>query len=476
MSKNFLTVLLLATALAAGAKVRLPGIIGEHMVLQRNAQAALWGWAAVGAKVTVATGWDGRKYDATAGQDGRWAVRVATPDAGGPYAITFSDGEPLTLRNVMAGEVWICSGQSNMEMPMRGFRSQPVHGAYGELLGAGTWKDRIRIMKVPNVAADAPAAEVGGTWECASPESVWTTSAAAYYFARTLTETLGVPVGIVVSAWGGSRIEAWIDPATAARVEGFNPQAATSPDLKTQLRLGLLYNGMICPIRGYAARGFLWYQGEGNLAGYRIYAQMMEELAALWRRDWDGQDMPFYYVQIAPFGTAGQRATSIPLLVEAQLKAQKTIPFSGIAPTTDVGEEQCIHPARKDVVGSRLAALALVRTYGVAETLPCSEPMPEEFLFGEGEAKVRFKAAVGLHPAYAPILGFELAGSDRVFHQAEAQITKENRNEIVVKCGQVAQPVAIRYAFLNYYPGANLTDTFGLPAFPFRSDTWDDVK
>ena len=300
-------------------------------------------------------------------------------------------------------------------------------------------------------------------------------SAAGYFFARQLTETLHLPVGLVINSWGGSRIEAWMTEEALASVEGADIEAAKNPKLDTNSRLQCLYNIMLLPVKNYTARGFLWYQGESNLFNYQIYAPMMTAMVQLWRNVWEAPDMPFYYVQIAPYKYENSSNTGAALLREAQMEALKTIPNSGMIPTTDIGDEFCIHPSPKDVVGPRLATLALTKTYGLHK-FPSTGPMMTKVEYSKNKAIVTLdNAPSGLAPGSCELEGFEIAGADKKFYPAKAKIIGRT-NTVEVSSEEVAQPVAVRYAFRNYVGNITLRNTFGLSAFPFRTDTWDDVK
>lgn len=461
----------------AVAVVRMPAVFGNNMVLQQSSDAALWGWADAAKTLTVTTSWDQKSYTQKVGADGKWRLSVATPAAGGPYSIVIDDGTKLELRNVMIGEVWICSGQSNMTMLLKGNSIQPVNGSLEAIMTSGKYRDRIRSLTLPRRESETPQDDFkDAVWQVSEPAVAPNFSALAFFFARYLTESLGVPVGIICSSWGGSDIEAWMDAEHNRKAKpGISiPASEKTPVAKQPVKL---YNGMICPIAGYTARGFLWYQGEGNTKneGYRWYTDQLDALVANWRSDWGSQTMPFYIVQIAPYNRQDSRGLENPLLVEAQLKAASRIPLCGIVPTTDVGEPDCIHPAEKQTIGLRLANLAMVSLYGM-KGMPATGPVYKDAKFMDGRASVEFdNTALGLMPARGEsIVGFEIAGADKVFYPAKATVSK-NVAMVSVSSEKVAQPVAVRYAFRNYIE-ANLRNTYGVAAFPFRTDDWNDVK
>lgn len=394
MKKHFLLLILSLLFLPiAQGKVKLPAMMGDHMVLQQNSSVKLWGWAD-GKKVTVTTSWNNRTYQASTDKDGTWLVKVDTPEGGyTPYSITISDGTPVTLSDILIGEVWICSGQSNMEMRMMGNTAQPIDNSLETLLNAGNYRDRIRFITVPRIKDVQRRADFKKEkWKVSTPETTIDCSATAYFFAKQITETLNLPVGLVINSWGGSRIESWMTEETLSSIQGIDIETAKSSKLDVRNRLGCLYDIMLWPVKNYTARGFLWYQGESNIFNYQFYAPMMTAMVQLWRNVWEAPDMPFYYVQIAPYKYENSRNTGAALLREAQVEALKTIPNSGIVPTTDIGDEFCIHPPQKDVVGLRLATLALTKTYGIRR-LPSNGPMMTKVDYADKKAIVTFDNA-----------------------------------------------------------------------------------
>ena len=466
MKKHFLLLILSLLFLPiAQGKVKLPAMMGDHMVLQQNSSVKLWGWAD-GKKVTVTTSWNNRTYQASTDKDGTWLVKVDTPEGGyTPYSITISDGTPVTLSDILIGEVWICSGQSNMEMRMMGNTAQPIDNSLETLLNAGNYRDRIRFITVPRIKDVQRRADFKKEkWKVSTPETTIDCSATAYFFAKQITETLNLPVGLVINSWGGSRIESWMTEETLSSIQGIDIETAKSSKLDVRNRLGCLYDIMLWPVKNYTARGFLWYQGESNIFNYQFYAPMMTAMVQLWRNVWEAPDMPFYYVQIAPYKYENSRNTGAALLREAQVEALKTIPNSGIVPTP-----------QKDVVGLRLATLALTKTYGIRR-LPSNGPMMTKVDYADKKAIVTFdNAPAGLFPTFSELEGFEIAGADKKFYPAKAKIVGRT-NTVEVWSEEIAQPVAVRYAFRNYVGNITLRNTFGLSAFPFRTDTWDDVK
>lgn len=478
MKRTFLLFLLPFLFLGGQAKIKLPAILGDKMVLQRSASVNLWGWATPSQEVTVQSSWDNQLYKTKSDKNGKWLLQVQTPEAGGPYSIDISDGEALTIKDVLIGEVWICSGQSNMEMPIHGFYGQPVEGAMDEMLEANQYPN-IRLFTVSVTPKAEPQEDCGGSWLQSSPENVGNFSAVAYIFGKNLNKVLNIPIGLITPNAGGTGIEAWMSEEAIKETTGINQELAFQPVNKWESTVpSHLYNGMIHPITNFTARGFIWYQGESNQHNYFDYDKLMASMVQLWRKDWKNAKMPFYYVQLAPFTFDGVDKISLPLTIEAQYKALGLIPHSGIVPTTDLGHPTAIHHPRKRQVAQRLAALALKHTYDIP-VLP-DAPVINQVTFEGSKAILTFKNipdfspwAVGSFNYFTGELkGFEIAATDRKFYPATAKHI-ENQNRIEVLCEEVSNPVAVRYAFRNY-PDANVMTTEGLPLAPFRTDNWDD--
>ena len=353
---------------------------------------------------------------------------------------------------------------------------EPVDGGVEALIEAPKYKD-IRLFYTPMVTSPQPVDTCGGEWKVSSSESVAPFSAAAYFFARDLNDALGVPVGLIQTAWGGTRIEAWMPEATAREVEADIVQ--TNDRFENPNKVGYLYNAMIRPLLNMTARGFIWYQGESNVHtnNYPHYAHYMEKLVSQWRGDWGDPDMPFYFVQLVPhIYEGGTDGIVLPLMIEQQLAAADRIPNCAMIGTSDMANAGTIHPSEKDQIGRRLALLALTKTYGL-KGLIAESPRFESVRFEGGKAILQFKTEGTLGPNYkGRIKGFEIAGADKVFIPARAEYVWGQPYTVVVSSELVSEPVAVRYAFRNVPAAATLTNTGGLPAFPFRTDDWDDVK
>ena len=476
MKKLLLLVAATALAFGASAKVVLPKVLGSNMVLQQNADVNLWGKADADAKVTVKVSWDKTKIKTKADENGNWAVKVATP-AGSfdKYTISISDGEEIVLENVMIGDVWITSGQSNMEMPVKGWDRQPTENAKEFIFSATKYADQIRMFTVPRARSYNEDKEdcVGGEWLCPAPSSVANMSAVAYTFAYNLVGKVDFPIGIITSNWGGTRIESWM-PIKALEDVLSKEQLEHKHKIHS-IKPSELYCAMIAPIRKYNARGFLWYQGCSNLGDIDHYDIMQARMVQQWREDWGDKEnkMPFYFTMIAPHSYGNSRAIAYPLFVECQQRALANIPNCAMAATTDTGEEVNIHPAKKNEVGERMAAFALRDLYGQGG-VDVVAPTYESYKVDGNSIIVTLKdVGPGLAPGYGKwIKGFEIAGADKVFHPANAYV--HNYREVKVSSDKVKEPVAVRYAFRNFIP-CDLMSVLGLPVVPFRTDNWNDV-
>lgn len=468
----------MAASLPAYPKIELPNILGSNMVVQQNADLKLWGHATPDTKVTVSPSWQNKKAVTKSDADGKWELSVKTPPASyTPLSITISDGETLKLDNILSGDVWVCAGQSNMEMPLSGFNTQPVDYSLDHIMNAGQKKDKMRFFTVERVRSYNEEKEnCGGEWLVCSPESAAGFSAVGYFFGNNIAEATDIPIGLIAADFGDTRVEAWM-PLDALK-EVTDEKEFNEKHSNHWCKPSEMYCGIIAPIKNFKAKGFIWYQGESNRKDYHDYAKLLAKLTERWREDWGDTNcsMPFYYVQIAPFIYDGSKEISCPLFVEAQTAALDIIPNSGMATTTDLGEEYMIHPSRKSEVGQRLAALALAQTYGMGG-FEAKAPRLISFRVDDGKIILKMdNAGKGLGPwSHGPMTGFEIAGEDKVFHPARAHTSDNPRDEIRVWSEEVKNPVAVRYAFRNF-PKGNLQNTFGIPAAPFRTDNWNDIK
>ena len=454
--------------ITASGKVKLPAFFADNMVLQQLSECNIWGWADSGTRVCITTSWDKKSYMLTARKDGYFDVKVKTPQAGGPYFIGFKDKDHVQISNVMIGEVWICAGQSNMEMQMKGFKQQPVEGTTEELLNC---KDsQLRLFTVKRHVSLTPEWDVTGQWNEANSASVRDFSATAYYFGKALRQMLDVPVGLICTSWGGSACEAWMN---AEWLKAFPKvqQIITEEDVKKlqQRCPTALYNGQLKPLIGYGMRGAIWYQGEDNVPRYDYYAPLLKAMVEGWRKDWKQGEFPFYYCQIAPYDYSLIEWKDSQYLREQQLKAESMISNARMAVLMDAGLEYGIHPRKKRQAGERLAILALSNTYDI-------KGLPEFATYKEVEFK-NDTAVVTFDRSKEWVYfehgttskNFEVAGTDKVFHPATKVWV--SRNRVYVVCDEVKKPIAVRYAFKDWVEGDLMHD--GLPVSSFRTDNWE---
>lgn len=468
--RKFLTALsfiLLSTTV--DAEVKLPPIFGDNMVLQQKSDAALWGSARPGTTVVISPSWSVSKIKVKTDAEGKWFTRVVTPASGGPYELTFDDGELLTLTNVMIGEVWICSGQSNMEMPLRGFVNQPVKGA-AEYIATAVPSVPIRYCKLKKVSSLEPQPECEAKWCEHTSESLPELSAVAYFFAQMINRSQGVPVGLIVAAWGGSTIEAWMEKSIiekdfAGELDLSAYKVGVLPEKYSYRLPGTLYNGMLNSVIPYTAKGFLWYHGEQNKERAEQYTRLQPAFVKMLREKWGDEKMPFYFTQIAPYGYRDPMVGGT--FMYAQSRTLKKIPNSGMACICDLGDQYCIHPSDKKEVGYRLAYFALANDYGVKGLEP-QGPLYKDVTFSQGKAIVSFEVGpLGLSPINRNLSGFEVAGKDKVFYPAEAKIGKDGKT-VIAQSPEVPEPVYVRYG-INGYCTASLFNNSGIPASPFKT-------
>jgi sialate O-acetylesterase len=451
------------------AEIFLPSVFGNNMVLQQNSNVAVWGKASPNNTIRINTSWNNKTYSARSGSDGSWMIKVSTPQAGGPFELTISDDKPLVLRNVLIGEVWVCSGQSNMFMPLSGFKNQPVQGSLESIVTSAN--PQIRLITVPPKASLTPENDFEGKWEECNPESVSSFSATAYFFGRILNQVLDVPIGLIQTSWGGTRIEPWLSEDEACKFNWINiPAELPSGSKITKDLPTVIFNAMINPLAGYGIKGAIWYQGEANRNEPERYKDLLSALVNDWRTKWNIGELPFYYAQIAPFNYGS--GVNSAYLREAQLAAAEVIPNSGMASLIDIGEENCIHPSNKKVAGERLAYLALSKTYGI-KGFACEGPVFREMTIEDNMVKLTFsKAPNGLTSYGRELSCFEVAGENKRFYSAIAYITGTG---VSLFSPSVNKPVAVRYAFKDYVRG-DLYNTEGLPASSFRTDDWEQSK
>lgn len=459
--RTFCAILLTSTCLKAD--VTLPSIFGSNMVLQQQTNVAIWGIADKNSTVRIVTSWNNKKYTTKATDDGNWKLKVETPEAGGPYNLTISDGQTLTLNGILIGEVWVCSGQSNMQMPMKGFNNQPIIGSTDAIVSSTN--AAIRFFTVTRETSLIPLKDFKGKWESCNPETTADFSAIAYFFGQTLQKTLNVPIGLIHSSWGGTAIQTWMSEGNCKEFDFIKMDKTVS--LNPPKTPSILFNAMINPMVGYGIRGVIWYQGESNRAEPENYQKMFPAMIKDWRNKWEVGDFPFYFVQIAPHGK-NEVLPNGAFLREAQLKTAATVPNTGMACVLDIGEQSNIHPANKEIASKRLAYMALSQTYNIKGINGLSPTMKAMTIKSDTVRLTFNNASNGLTSFGKELMLFEVAGEDKIFHPAKATIIQ---NGVMLKSTSVPTPVAMRYAFKNFVVG-DLFGTNGMPISSFRTDDW----
>ena len=471
--------ILAAIAFCAGAQaLELPDIISPGAVLQQNSDARLWGWAAPGAEVTVTPSWSDTAVTAVADRKtGRWETTVATPAASyTPHTIRFQEGaETMDIDNVLVGEVWFCSGQSNMEMPLRGFGIQHIDGG-GRAIAYSGRRPAIRMATVPKSASYTPQERTTGKWKVSSPENAPEFSALAYFFAESLQDIIDTPVGIINCAYGGSKVEGWMPKEMLDGYPGWDMAAEeNNPDIREWERIGVMYNAMLLPVAGYTVKGFLWNQGESNVGRHDEYPYHQKDMVEHWRKLWADDSLPFYFVELPGWKYGDGEGTSAAYFRECQHKAAEITPNSGVVCTTDLVdpvEIEDIHAARKQPIGERLAFMAAARTYG-NHYVPNIYPRFESADIQGDKAVIKIANAHGGLNPNRQLQGFEVAGDDKVFYPATAEENWDTFEITVTAPEEVKEIKSVRYCFKNFAIGM-LKDMMGQPLIPFRTDDWAD--
>jgi sialate O-acetylesterase len=470
---SLLLLLWMTTFSVAKAQTKLASIFTDNMLLQQKEAVNIWGWDKAGQKIVITTSWNHKSYTGITDAQGKWIIKINTPAAAKQnYEITVTNGKPLILKNILIGEVWLCTGQSNMEMPLKGFKGQPIIGSNDLILKSAN--PYIRLYTVPRSSITTTQENSKpSTWKIAVPESVASFSATGYIFGKLLQEMLDIPIGLVNVSYGGSTAQAWMSAAALKEFPDIKIPAEKDTIKLASKTPTTLYNGMIHPVAGYGVKGAIFYQGESNYEDPDLYEKLFPVLVKQWRTEWKN-DFPFYYAQIAPYNYKqlppnldGGKYNSA-YLREVQRKSVSQIPGSAMAVLMDIGEEKSIHPMNKEAGGKRLALLALANTYGL-KGFGSASPAYQAAETNGNSITVKFTyAANGLTTFGKELTQFEIAGADKVFHPAKAVIRAET---VVVSAAEVASPVAVRYAFRDFVVG-QLYNTEGLPASSFRTDNW----
>ena len=473
---RFIYLFVFLLSFSSSAQIELSNLFSDNMVLQQESHVNIWGKAKKNQELIIYTSWSEKIIRTIVKDDGSWEVKIKTPSAGGPYNIQVTcDGETKTINNVLIGEVWLASGQSNMEMTLSGNNREPVNGSLDAIANSNNTK--IRFFNVKVKVSEERIDDVEGEWLEANFKNTPNFSAVAYSFAKYLNQVLDIPFGIINSPKDGSVAEAWISPdvlkkiTTNKELSYYAKQPHNNPSV--------LFNGMINAIIPFTIKGVIWYQGEGNSGRYQNYMKLMNGLIKNWRDEWGLGDFPFYFVQLAPNGSLGQgNGTSQAFLREAQLRTMLSVENTGMAVTLDIGSTITNHPPEKLLIGKRLAYWALAKNYGF-NGLPHSGPVYESMKVKNNKVYVNFKFAKNGVTSYGkPLIGFEIAGEDKIFYSADALIDPhwsagwENRSVLTLSNKNVPNPLYIRYGWKNYIEGA-LYNVEGLPASSFRSYDFD---
>lgn len=450
------------------AQLRLPSVISTGMVLQQNDSVALWGWGYNGQKVRVSGNWNNDTSLTTITNFGKWVIKIKTPAAGGPYTLRISSaGNEIVLNDVMIGEVWLCSGQSNMEMSFSGAKHTQE-----EL--SNSYNKNIRFFQVPRTASDYPQDDLKAVWKTCDSNSLKAFSAVGYYFGKKLQQDLNMPIGLINSSWGGTPVETWTPAEDIYNNEVLKQAASQLQEVPWgPVKPGLNYNGMIAPLTKYEIAGAIWYQGEANVGNNNgTYALLLANMIDTWRKRWN-KEFPFYYVQIAPYAYGKKNEGA--LLQEQQTKAM-SYPKTGMIVITDLIDSVTnIHPTNKKDVGLRLANWALADTYHQNITAYKS-PALKKAEIDKNKVIISFdNAPNGLIAKEKTITGFFISGEKEEWLPAEAKIVpgtpSGEKDKIIVWNKALEHPVYVRYGFGNTIAG-NLFSKEGLPVIPFRTDNF----
>ncbi len=472
-------------ALTASATVRLPALFSDNMVLQRGTTVRVWGWADDGEKVTVTFR---NQKKSTVARGGKWSVKLSSLKAGGPDIFRVAGENSIELTNVLVGEVWLCSGQSNMQFPLKSsFNAQDDIAASSS--------PQLHLFVVPRVKSNEPLHDVKSNWRVSNPETSSGFSAVAYYFGRDLQKALAVPVGLIQSDWGGSPAEVWMSEKVLENnprykkeiLEGYlesekqyqkslaelpkekGSDAMKKPAPRSPWKPAELYNGMIAPLIPYTIKGAIWYQGESNAGRAEQYRTLFPDMIRNWRNDWGQGNFPFLAVQLAPFMAIKKQPAESAWaeLREAQLNTTKILPNVGMAVITDVGDQTDIHPTKKAPVGQRLAIAARGIAYG--QKIVYSGPTFKRMKVKGDQAILSFdNVGGGLEARDGALKGFSICGPDKKFVLANAEIVGKT---VVVSSPEVRNPIAVRFGWADF-PVVNFWNKEGLPASPFRTDNF----
>lgn len=467
----FISLLMLMVSFSATAKVRLPHILCDNMVLQQQTDVQLWGWATPQACVSIKPSW-GSKQVVKANKNGRWNLRVRTPKGGyTPLSITFSDGNSITLHNILSGEVWVCGGQSNMEMPLKGFNDCPIEGYQEAIAEAGNIQG-IRYTKIPATMRTTPQDDAECHWEIVNPNTANECSAIGYFFACRLHKMIDMPIGLILANKGGTRVESWLEKDY---LKQHTNEPTDSPNIvrqyPTEWQRPLLWgNGTFHPILNYTVRGILFYQGCSNVGQVpTIYGERLTQLIGQWRKEFQSPNLPFYFVEIAPYNYSNTQGTDAALLRMQQQRVAQNVSNTVLIGTNDLvypSEADQIHPCQKRQIGERLAMTAAARDYGF-ENIYYRCPSLDRVEIHQDSCYVYLKDTYNGIAAATSYEGFEIAGNDGVYHPAQAQYL-HNGKFVLTSLG-ITKPVNVRYCYHNFQLGT-VKNQAGLPLLPFSTN------
>lgn len=461
----------LLSGIFSHAQIELPYFFGDNMVLQQKEKVSIWGKDIPNTSIRISTTW-GSKATTLADSNGFWSTSIKTKKGSfKSHSLTIKGSDAVELKNILIGEVWFCSGQSNMEMPLKGLRESKVLNADNYIKMANN--KNIRLFNNERSASIYPRFNVNGKWVASDELPAKNFSAIGYMFGSRLYEALNVPIGIIESAWGGTRIESWIPKEVLVKYKDITFFNHLPEQQNKQKKPSFLYNAMIHPFQNFNVKGVLWYQGESNRTKPKPYYNYMKDLISSWRSQWQNKNLPFYFVQIAPFNyTKYKKSAGIEanMIREAQLEIAHNVKNTEIVITSDAGDCDDIHPSKKERIANRLSNIALSKQYDF-KGLNYRSGTFKSMSIKKNKALLKFKFQKNdFFIESEDVKGFTIAGSDKIFHTAEVSFS-EDRKRILLYSAKVENPIAVRYGFEDCFE-SNLKTNSGLPISIFRTDNW----
>ncbi|WP_343329614.1 sialate O-acetylesterase [Polaribacter staleyi] len=465
MRKIIITACFFIVTISIHAQTKIASIFGNHMVLQRNSKVKIWGTDTPNTNINLEGSW-GQKEKVKTDKKGNWKTTIKTTDAGGPYVLTVNGSDEIILKDILLGEVWICTGQSNMAMPLKGGSGQELENSNNLILNSSN--ANLRFFTVSKEVSTTPLNSCKGNWEVSSPKTAAKFSAVGYSFGKKLQEYLHVPIGLISSNVGGTPAQAWTPKETI--VKEFPEYKKDFTKKQNTKSPTVLYNGMIHPLIPFTIKGAIWYQGEGNRWNPEQYARLFPAMIKSWRQNWNQGAFPFYFVQLAPYGNKLKGWVGVQ---QAQLKTMLTVPNTGMAVINDMGNKTRIHPPKKKGVGERLALWALAKDYQV-EGIQYSGPIYKSIKIVGNKALIDFEEApLGITSMGKTLTDFEIAGEGGIYYQAKAKIINKG-TVLQVWNDEIKKPKNVRYGWQSYIEGS-LFNTAGLPASSFSTEGWSQI-